>query len=127
MSGGINLFVYVENNPVNETDPEGLWRSGPSIPALDEELNYYYRRFEYGFNTSIQYGACALNCMSKVLIGDVASGAVQDIAKKTAKKRLIRWAIHVLPIVGWIDNANSAVQYAQCLKTCKEQLKCCEN
>jgi RHS repeat-associated protein len=26
LSGGINLFLYTENNPVNLVDPEGLWR-----------------------------------------------------------------------------------------------------
>jgi len=39
LAGGINLYAYVENNPVNETDPFGLFNPTKGLAALGNVAN----------------------------------------------------------------------------------------
>ena len=41
--GGLNLFIYVKNNPVNEVDPEGLMGRKPELPKIPDNREGWLR------------------------------------------------------------------------------------
>ncbi len=70
-AGGINLYWYVANNPVNASDPLGLWTSGSGNhenfdddngSALDDFLDQYNKMREANWKNSDKYFRCMANC-----------------------------------------------------------------
>src|SRR3990172_11280329 len=59
LEGGINLFVYVANNPVNSSDPEGL---------VYVELNYRVGSFTEFEETLTSYGLGGLPNWAKAYL-----------------------------------------------------------
>ena len=57
--GGLNLYVYVGNNPVNNIDPYGERNGRQSSSPMPEDCKRFLRKLAHGeFDTSKCYSCC---------------------------------------------------------------------
>ncbi|MBW2029265.1 MAG: RHS repeat protein [Deltaproteobacteria bacterium] len=130
--GGINLFAYTGNNPINYSDPEGLFNPlgipfGRGIPGLDTEGRALKRNFENAITQSADYLNCSVTCIAPVVVGELAMQGATKVAKEAAKKLVKEWAIKAIPYVGWVSTAYSGYEAIKCFVKCGQSEDDCEN
>ena len=136
--GGLNLYVFTDNNPINLVDPEGL----ETFYGVPSNLNpfgipdRYVKRFEREVKvlTEALYeqGECTVKCVGYVAIGEAGTNLLFRQSKRAleaaAKKELKKIGKRVLlqmgaKTVGWIgvaSTAKSAVDSVKCIIKCTE-------
>ncbi|OGP64656.1 MAG: hypothetical protein A2169_15495 [Deltaproteobacteria bacterium RBG_13_47_9] len=145
LEGGINLFLYVQNNPISLIDQTGLH----PIPGTCESGrcrwhtsctggHKHYQdawgiwqlqecegdeRFSYSWTEDYKkcedtYWTCVVKCELKVAIGEIAEDVAMEIVKKAAKKLAKDWVVKMIPYVGWVSTAYSGYQGIMCFIDC---------
>lgn len=103
-NGGVNLYNYTANNPVNGSDPSGLSQN-PNAPAgsvgISAAVYIPDRQFSYGGVTWFgdNRGTSANSSRYRVQLNlwfDPASGAVSHIIETTGESRVLE------PVTGWL-------------------------
>ncbi len=135
LEGGINLFVYASDNPVNRVDPKGLFnpfgnlfrpiRFGGIRTDLNP-LNIQARRLMNYASITAEYITCSVLCTTPILAGEAATQGAQFAAKKAAEKLAKEWVKKMIPYVGWISTTYSSYRLIRCFVDCKEVQGLCE-
>ncbi len=130
MAGGINPFVYTENNPVNLIDPEGLnplgIPFGQGIPGLDREGRAFESVVTRTATMTFEYMNCVVECTVPVVAGEAATQQMQKAAMTAAKKAAKKWIVKGIPVVGGFSTAVSGYQSMKCFVKCSDPEKGCD-
>jgi RHS repeat-associated protein len=80
-NGGINLYTYVGNNPVNFTDPEGKWLQAAACVLcgimIGKDAYFCYREAQ---DAPCDKGKVFLKCMAKSFIPNDLENIIKDTA-----------------------------------------------
>ncbi len=129
LDGGINLFAYADNDPINKSDPEGLnplgIPFGQGIPGLDREGRALENVVTRTSTMTFEYMDCVVECTIPVVAGEAATQQMQKSAMKAAKKAAKKWIIKGIPVVGGFSTAVSGYQTIKCFVKCSDPEKGC--
>jgi hypothetical protein len=105
LEGGINLFVYVQGNPVNKSDPSGLQESefkphpGYSDPPVSDDAPWgsafpdpesMSEGWKHGMESG--YYKCLLNCMTGGAFAPAVTESLKEAAVKGTEESADYWA-----------------------------------
>ena len=133
--GGINLSTYVNNNPINFIDPEGLINPFGNlfrpirVGGMGRDINPFNiqaRILMAKAAKTAEHITCTVTCTAPVLAGEIATRGAQYAAKKAAGRLAKEWVKKAIPYVGWVSTAYSGYRVIKCFVGCKEKEHGCE-
>lgn len=105
----MNLYTYVDNNPINYIDSQGLYN--PSrylflpirVGGEGKDINPFNTQSNKVIAKAVeieQYTKCVVTCIIPILVGEIATQSTQCTAKRAAKKLAKKWVKKEIPYVG---------------------------
>jgi uncharacterized protein RhaS with RHS repeats len=137
LDGGINLYAYVQGNPLKKTDKKGLYNegdfwydawTGERGPEYNEYEEQYYRAIKEAAKAEGECLVCNVECTALVLIGSKMEDAVVEgivsAANKSAKRAAAKLAAKLLkeglPVYNLISKVEDARGIYKCISNCSK-------
>jgi RHS repeat-associated protein len=128
LAGGINPYVYVQNNSVNWTDPKGLYGfplggfQPINVDGRDMNPNNRLIRRWYATATAVnECVTCIVVCSYPEIASQIGTTTLGKIAFRIAKRKAIKWAMKSLPVVNQLSNAAFTFGIIKCVINCSKR------
>jgi hypothetical protein len=119
--GNPNLYVYVQNNPIDRLGPWGLmdmievykyfFENKPPRGFSSEDME----RWERGRAIHMH---CTVVCWGKVIVGEVQTQIGEKGLTKLAKSKAAKWAAKMIKFAGTVSTVYSGYKAVECYINC---------